>query len=459
MLRERAGLIRDLTILADFVVIILSFIGAYWLRAHLLEDYFAEAPLAPLKEYLWLLLIILPLWFLLLHQGGAYQPLRTKTFWEINKCILKVSLFGTLILGTVIFLFKAAYLSRTFILTFIIANLLLLIFWRSGLLFFLRSVRRRGYNYRNVLIIGAGKIAENCVELIKKHADWGFRVFDILSTESINKLSEILYQNVIDEVIFAVPHSQLQKIEIGLKTCEKIGVRTHILLDWFETPIAKTRLEEFHGMPMLTLTTTPFTERALFIKRTIDIIVSSILLLVFSPLMVIIGMLIKLTSSGPIFFRQIRCGLQGRKFNFYKFRSMVEDAEQKLDEVRALNEMNGPVFKIKNDPRLTKIGKILRKTSLDELPQLFNVLKGEMSLVGPRPPIPPEVEQYEPWQRRRLSMKPGLTCLWQISGRNEIDFDEWMKLDLQYIDNWSLGLDFKILLKTIPVVLSGKGAQ
>jgi exopolysaccharide biosynthesis polyprenyl glycosylphosphotransferase len=183
------------------------------------------------------------------------------------------------------------------------------------------------------------------------------------------------------------------------------------------------------------------------------------LLVLLSPLFLIIAALIKLTSSGPIFFKQVRCGLGGRKFAFYKFRSMIVDAEERKKGLEPLNEMSGPVFKIKDDPRITPVGRIIRKLSLDELPQLYNVLKGEMSLVGPRPPIPEEVQKYERWQRRRLSMRPGLTCLWQVNGRNEVDFEQWMKLDLEYIDNWSLGLDFKIMLRTIPVVLTGHGAH
>jgi exopolysaccharide biosynthesis polyprenyl glycosylphosphotransferase len=184
-----------------------------------------------------------------------------------------------------------------------------------------------------------------------------------------------------------------------------------------------------------------------------------LLLVLLMPLMIVIGLLVKLTSVGPIIYRQVRCGLYGRKFVLYKFRSMHQGAEDVLWEIRHLNEMDGPVFKMRNDPRVTPFGRFLRKSSIDELPQLWNVIKGDMSLVGPRAPLPEEVKEYTRWQRRRLSVKPGITCLWQVSGRNEIDFHEWMKLDLQYIDNWSLLLDLKILLRTFPVVLLGKGAR
>jgi len=198
----------------------------------------------------------------------------------------------------------------------------------------------------------------------------------------------------------------------------------------------------------------------MFVRRILDVILAGLILVVFGPLVMLpVAIVIKLTSSGPVLFRQRRCGLNGRQFIMYKFRSMVNNAEQLRVELEGLNEMDGPVFKSSRDPRITTVGKIIRRFSIDELPQVFNVLRGDMSLVGPRPPLPSEVARYERWQRRRLSMKPGMTCLWQISGRNEVSFDDWMKLDLTYIDNWSLLLDLKILLKTVPVVLLGRGAK
>jgi exopolysaccharide biosynthesis polyprenyl glycosylphosphotransferase len=219
-------------------------------------------------------------------------------------------------------------------------------------------------------------------------------------------------------------------------------------------------LHEFDGFPLLSFSTTPTNEALLFVRRILDVILAGFILVIFGPLVMLpAAILIKLTSSGPVLFKQTRCGLNGRQFVMYKFRSMVSNAEQLRVELEGLNEMDGPVFKSSRDPRITTVGKIIRRRSIDELPQIFNVLRGDMSLVGPRPPLPAEVARYERWQRRRLSMKPGMTCLWQISGRNEVSFDDWMKLDLTYIDNWSLLLDLKILLKTVPVVLLGRGAK
>jgi exopolysaccharide biosynthesis polyprenyl glycosylphosphotransferase len=213
------------------------------------------------------------------------------------------------------------------------------------------------------------------------------------------------------------------------------------------------------GVPFVTFTTTPSNDSQLAVKRVLDIALSLLLLTVTAPVMVIASIAIKLSSPGAVLFRQERIGLNGRIFTLYKFRTMIENAHQLRGEVEHLNEMSGPVFKAKSDPRITTVGRILRKFSFDEIPQLWNVVRGDMSLVGPRPPIPEEVDLYQRWQRRRLSMKPGLTCLWQVSGRNDLDFNRWMELDLQYIDNWSPLLDLKILLRTIPAVLSGRGAS
>jgi exopolysaccharide biosynthesis polyprenyl glycosylphosphotransferase len=233
-----------------------------------------------------------------------------------------------------------------------------------------------------------------------------------------------------------------------------------LVADFVKTSIARATVDDFYGKPLLVFRSTPDISWQLVAKRVMDIVGSAFGLLILGPFVMLpAAIAIKLNSPGPILFRQKRSGLHGRLFTMLKFRSMVSNAEMLRVELEAFNEMTGPVFKIKEDPRVTKVGRFLRKTSIDEFPQLWNVLMGDMSLVGPRPPIPTEVQQYDPWHRRRLSMKPGLTCLWQISGRNTVAFDQWMKLDLEYIDNWSLWLDIKILLRTIPVVLTGLGAR
>jgi len=277
---------------------------------------------------------------------------------------------------------------------------------------------------------------------------------------ALKDIPGIISTSVIDEIVFIVPRSWLNKIEEAMLYCESAGIKVHLAVDLFDLKFSKSKQTDLFGFPLLTFESTPSKFGQLFIKRLFDFVASCIGLLILSPVFLLVSILIKSTSEGPVFFKQLRCGLHGRKFQFYKFRTMTVDAESRLKEILKYNEMDGPVFKMTNDPRVTKVGKWLRKYSIDELPQLWNVIKGDMSLVGPRPPLPYEVEKYDIWQRRRLSMRPGITCLWQASGRNKIvDFNEWMRLDLEYIDNWSLWLDCKILLKTIPVVLLGVGAK
>ncbi|MCG8605135.1 sugar transferase, partial [bacterium] len=241
--------------------------------------------------------------------------------------------------------------------------------------------------------------------------------------------------------------------------CEREGISTSISMDLYNLRIAKVRQTDFSGFPLLEFETFSAKQWQLFIKRTIDIVLSIVLLIVFVPIIIFACVAIKTSSKGPLFFTQIRSGLNGRKFKLFKFRTMIAGAEIKKKQLEKMNEMDGPVFKIRRDPRITPIGAFLRKFSIDEIPQLINVLKGDMSIVGPRPPLPVEVELYKMWQRRRLSLKPGLTCIWQVSGRNKIKFERWMEMDLEYIDKWSLWLDVKIVFKTVFVVLFGYGAS
>jgi exopolysaccharide biosynthesis polyprenyl glycosylphosphotransferase len=272
-------------------------------------------------------------------------------------------------------------------------------------------------------------------------------------------MARIVEENVIDDVIFSVTHRELPNLESQFLLLQEQGIRARFALTLVPTDYSRIELEELDGTPLLTFARTPTSYPQLLLKRAVDVAIAFVLLVVGLPVVSAIALAIKVSSTGGVLFRQTRCGLNGRRFTLYKFRTMVQDAHGRRQELLHLNEMNGPAFKLRRDPRVTRLGRFLRKFSLDELPQLWNVLRGDMSLVGPRPPIPEEVAQYTRWQRRRLSMKPGLTCLWQISGRNDIDFNRWMELDLEYIDKWTPLLDFKILLKTIPVVLSGRGAS
>jgi exopolysaccharide biosynthesis polyprenyl glycosylphosphotransferase len=272
------------------------------------------------------------------------------------------------------------------------------------------------------------------------------------------KLPDILREHIIDEIIFAVDSRRLAELEEVFLLCDEEGVKTRVAVDFFPHVNSQVYLERLGNSPLLTFSATPHDEILLLVKRITDIVLAGAACLLLLPFMLLIGLLIRLTSPGPAIFTQVRCGLNGRRFVFYKFRSMCQNAEAMRADVEHLSERK-LAMKIPNDPRLTGLGRWLRKFSIDEWPQLWNVLKGDMSLVGPRPPLPDEVEQYKRWQRRRLRMRPGITSLWAVSGRDSVDFETWMKLDMQYIDQWSLALDWKILLRTIPHVLSGKGAH
>ncbi len=346
----------------------------------------------------------------------------------------------------------------------------------------LRAMRRAGKDRRRILVIGRNPAVYALLESIKENPHFGVEVVGLLDAPvemagehpsaalplpggiedlgTTKNLRRILSEGSVDEVLVLLPlKSFYSLVEEILKTCQEAGIVTKLAPDLFDVNIARRTISWVGDVPFLTYFTGPKETLELTIKRLIDMVVSAGALLVLSPLMGAIALAVKLTSPGPVFFRQTRAGLNGRLFTMLKFRSMYIDAEERKKELLAHNEMDGPVFKMENDPRITPVGRFLRKFSLDELPQLINVLKGDMSLVGPRPPVPEEVEKYDWWQRRRLSFRPGLTCIWQVSGRNKIGFKEWMEMDLAYIDNWSLALDFILLLRTIPVVLSGKGAS
>jgi exopolysaccharide biosynthesis polyprenyl glycosylphosphotransferase len=337
-----------------------------------------------------------------------------------------------------------------------------------------RWVRVHGYNYRTVVIAGTNDTAWKIADTIEGHPYWGYRILGFVTERGegesadmgnrkhlgrIEDIPSLIEEHAIDEVIFALHRQELHRLEGLLLLLEEQGVRSRLALDLFPHAKARVQVGKLEELPLLTYSTTPTSELRLLAKRFMDIAIAMVVLAVAMPAMLVIAALIKLVYGGTILYRQTRCGLHGRRFTLLKFRTMVENAEQQQSRLNHLNEMDGPVFKMKKDPRVTSVGRWLRRLSLDELPQLWNVLKGDMSLVGPRPPVPQEVSAYQRWQRRRLSMRPGLTCLWQIRGRNDLDFDRWMELDLEYIDNWSPLLDLKILAKTIPVVLTGRGAS
>ncbi|MBI5787881.1 MAG: sugar transferase [Candidatus Schekmanbacteria bacterium] len=470
MLRERAGIFAKLYKAFDLGITALAFFAAYQIRTHWESHYLK--PLPSFSSFLWLLYIIFPLWAFLLEYQGVYQSHRLETFFKYCWRITKALVFGVLALSSILFLLKKENISRSFILLFLIIDWLALMAGALILKGILHIVRRKGYNHRNILIVGTGKRAQEFAEMIQKHNQWGLKIAGFIDKDPeklgkpicgikvidvLENLPVILHNQVIDEVFFIVPRKWLSILEDSMLACEEMGIKTRLAGDIFPHKIAKTYFTDLNGHSLLTFDPTPHHQDAIVVKRILDVTVSALALALSWPLLLLIAAAVKLGSRGPVLFRQTRCGVNGKLFTVLKFRTMVNDAEKLKAQIQHMNEMDGPVFKVKNDPRITGVGNFLRKTSLDELPQLFNVLKGDMSLVGPRPPLPSEVKQYDRWQRRRLSMRPGLTCLWQVNGRNNLDFEKWMRLDLEYIDNWSLGLDMRIMLKTVPALVRGTG--
>lgn len=336
-----------------------------------------------------------------------------------------------------------------------------------------RIFRRAGHNTRNVLIAGSGPRAAYVEDVIVSHPEWGLRVIGFVDANlprrgpavqasrvlPLAAIEEVLADQVIDEVIVAVPRSKLEEVVRAVDAATRAGVPITLLSDVFGDLLPAPRVKRFGALPALSFAPVHHPAGWLAMKRALDVALAAALLLLAAPVLAACALAIKLSSPGPVFFHQTRCSLNGRLFRMPKLRTMVVDAEERKQELAAHNEMDGPVFKMRRDPRVTPVGRVLRRFSLDELPQLWSVLRGDMSLVGPRPALPSEVAAYRTTERRRLSMRPGITCLWQVSGRNRIGFDDWVRLDLEYIDTWSLARDFLILLRTVPAVLRGDGAS
>ncbi len=472
MLKQRAKIFTFFIYLGDLGSTLLAFLCAYWLRGLFPQE--SYLPLFPFLWHLNLLWGVFVIWSILFYLTGLYRDWRGEGFWREIWGVFKAVFISSLILGFTVFALKYQFVSRIFIFFFALFDFFFVLVARTCIRQLILFSNKKIERFRIILIVGTDERAVSLAQNIERHKDLGLRILGFLSIGDASPppkinghpvlglardLPQILEKEIVDEVIFAIPQEELKKMDKLFLLCEERGITARVAINFFPHSIAKTHLEELDGLPLLTFTTTPKNELLLLLRRIFDFVGSLILILTLSPVFLLITLGIRLDSPGPAVYRQVRCGLNGRRFTFYKFRSMVQEAEVRKGDLLAYNIMAGPVFKMKNDPRVTRLGRFLRKTSLDELPQLFNVLRGDMSFVGPRPPIPEEVEKYEGWQRRRLSMKPGITGLWQVSGRNQIDFHQWMKLDLEYIDNWSIWLDVKILIKTIPVVLLGKGAM
>ena len=484
MQRTQTAALRMAARAADSLVILILFVFTMQARALLMEiwpfDIFPGGGRTlralPIDAHLEMLVLILPSMILGLQLGGTYGDLRGIRSDMLLFRILRGVAFGTVISLTALFLFQAIHLlSRTLFVGFIVLATTTLFLSRRAMVSVMKARYAKGIDIRNILVIGTGGEALPLIRAIERHQEWGLRVIGVLHPASseddsaisvvtglnvmgrMDQLSKILETHPVDQVYLTGRPWDMRELRRIADSCEELGVEFSMDANFLGLTVAQSYLQEFEGNSVLSFSSTPVNAEAMVLKRVMDIVLSGLALAALAPVLLVTAALIKIEDPGPVFFGQKRSGLFGRTFTMWKFRSMVMDAEKLKARLEADNEMDGPVFKMQNDPRITRVGRFIRKFSIDELPPFWNVFIGEMSLVGPRPPIPAEVVQYERWQMRRLSMQPGITCIWQVSGRNNIDFKTWMKLDLQYIDNWSLFLDMKLLLKTPLAVVLGTG--
>jgi exopolysaccharide biosynthesis polyprenyl glycosylphosphotransferase len=414
------------------------------------------------------------IWHMIFQLLGLYETKRFGRRFEESLDILKATSVGTCILAGLAGFFYSWVLNTYFIFAFWASATFFTILARVLMRLMLMVLRFRGRNIRFVVIVGINERSMKFADKITSHKEMGYQIIGFVDQKNraeqsevkllsdVEHFSDVMERHIVDEVIIALPmksfYSEIMQV---IELCKEQGLKVRFVADSLFDPssVGKSTIEYMDGVPFFTLYMGPHDGFLLRIKRLLDLVVSAIALLILTPVFLIVGVLIKLDSPGPVFFVHERVGYNKRRFSFYKFRTMTEDAEKQQAELEKLNEVDGPAFKIKDDPRITKIGKFLRRTSIDEFPQFVNVLRGDMSLVGPRPlPIRDYNLFDKNWQKRRFSVKPGLTCLWQIEGRNDLSFEKWIELDMKYIDHWSLLLDLKILVKTIPAVLKGTGA-
>jgi exopolysaccharide biosynthesis polyprenyl glycosylphosphotransferase len=453
--------------LTDVALTTLAFIAAYQTRTrlHLEKNFFLDFPKAVL------LLVVSALGLVAIgYCLSIYEKLDSAHVRVVLRDTFRQCALGAVCLVVAEFLLRLD-LSRSFVLIFATYCWILLCLFRINAGHVVGVIRREFGARHYVMVVGSGDGALKLGEALERSARYGIRLTGFFTDDPgpitlsreypvyrLPELPELLRRHVIDEIIFAVDSQRLAEMEEIFLLCDEEGVRTRVLVDFFPHVNSQVYLDRLGSAPLLTFSAAPHDEVRLLLKRITDLVLAAASLVLLLPFMLLTVLLIKITSPGPAIFRQVRCGLNGRRFVFYKFRSMCDNAEELKAELEHLNRKS-TAFKIPNDPRLTRVGRYLRKFSIDEWPQLWNVVKGDMSLVGPRPAVPEEVEHYQRWQRRRLRMRPGLTCLWAVMGRDALDFDTWMKMDMQYIDTWSLALDWKIIFRTIPRVLTGRGAH
>jgi len=459
-------------ILSDLVLINLALVGAYRMRYEL--SWFAEvgfdADLSDYAPFAVVLSVLLPIIFKL---DGVYDVRRGESWFDQIYKIVNATAKGTVVLLALTFGFRPLVYSRLLFLEAAVLIVLLtgLSRWVKGYLE--ARLRRRGIGVDRVLIVGAGEVGRTVIRTIVARPELGYQIVGLVDEDpdkghtsigrvkglgGLDKLADILDSESYDQVIIALPWTQHRKIMSIVQECQRKQIRARIVPDLFQMSLSQVDVHDLGGIPLIGVRKTVIGRWQRALKRALDVVIVTVGGVLLAPLMGLVAVAIRLDSAGPPVFRQLRVGKGGQQFWCYKFRSMHEGAENERQHLEAYNEAEGAVFKIRDDPRRTRIGRWLRRFSLDELPQIYNVLRGEMSVVGPRPPLPSEVAQYEAWQMQRLQVAPGMSGLWQVSGRSNLTFDEQCLLDIYYIENWSALLDIKILLRTIPKVFTGEGA-
>lgn len=470
MLDRNSNDLSRIVFLLDSLSVIVVFLFAFHIRPYILveEDMY-------LLSHLFLVPLLLAFVTGFVSYFGGYKSPHRFTLSGYSWALVRAMALTVGVVLAILFFMRIQNVSRLVILIFSVTEFLVLVGIRFFVLQYYRKSIRSGRNLLHVLVIGSRDRARELTRALRKQSLWGVEIIGYLDPDpnsvggdvdgipiigSVDNITECLKNNVVDEVIIAIPRSLLTDVEPLVEACEEEGIPLRFMADVFNVQVARISLIQAGNIPLLTLEPVAQDENQLFLKRMFDIIVTLLGMPLVLPIMAITAILIKLDSPGPIFFVQQRVGLRKHLFPMFKFRSMHVDAEAELEKIEHLNEAEGPIFKITNDPRITRVGRFIRKTSIDELPQLFNVLRGEMSLVGPRPMSIRDVDRFDKGiQRKRFSVKPGITCLWQISGRSNLPFDKWLELDLRYIENWSFTLDLKILLKTPAAVLTADGAH
>jgi exopolysaccharide biosynthesis polyprenyl glycosylphosphotransferase len=463
MLARKQEINLQLNEVVDAAILGVTFWLCHWLRFNGILKLDSSPDIPEFKYFVWVLAVIVPFGpFLMELQGYYHYPLE-KTVWKSVTQITRAGIWLLVLVAACSFFLKLEIPSRSVIMLFAIAAPAILIAKERVLIAIHKRTLKSGGVRERVLLVGEpakmAEVEDSFTESLRLEVSVVARV--PLTTEDMEPLVAAVHEHSVGRVLLAFSRIELNVVQKAIEACELEGVEAWLCADFIRTSIARPTYELLASRPMLVFRTTPDISWALLVKSALDRLLAALGLLVLSPLLLVIALAIKLTSPGPAIFTQKRAGRHGRPFTMFKFRSMNTNAEMQRAELIAYNVMSGPVFKVEDDPRVTPFGRFIRRTSLDELPQLLNVLLGDMSLVGPRPLPVYEVEQFESAaHRRRLSMRPGLTCLWQVRGRNTVtDFADWVRMDLEYIDNWSLALDLWILIRTIPVVLFGLGAK